>query len=121
MPSSNDQSTYKNSNYIQSKGNNGLAIASLVLGVTSVFGMGPLTGIPAIIIGYKSLKNPVYKELGIAGIVMGGISTGLALMAMLLFILFFLIIAFSVGSAPIEGGIHEEPQPQSSQTRTQQI
>ncbi len=78
---------------------NGLAIASLVLGITSLTGFGALTGIPAIITGFMSLKNPVNKGMGIAGLVMGCISTVLTLLVIFFFFL-VIIIAAASGSTP---------------------
>lgn len=77
---------------------NGLAIASLVLGILSLTGFFIFAGIPAIITGIMSLKKK-QKERGmsIAGIIMGGISTLLSL----LFIIFFVaLIILGVMSEP---------------------
>ena len=87
---------------------NGLAVASLVLGITSLTGFGVLTGIPAIITGFMSLKNPVNKGMGIAGLVMGSISTVLTLFVIFFFIL-FVIIAAATSTAPSQ----EMPTPDS--------
>lgn len=96
---------------------NGLAIASFILGIISLTGFGILTGIPALITGFMSLKNPANKGLGIAGIVMGSISTVITILAVL-FLLFILVIAaFSVPEYyPVEDGYdnhHESSQSQS--------
>ena len=79
------------------KNDNGSAIAALVLGLVSFAGPGPLTGIPAIILGISSLKNPTNRGLGIAGIILGGISTAFALIALLI-IAVFIIIAIAIGN-----------------------
>lgn len=99
---------------------NGLAIASLVLGITSLVGMGPITGIPAIITGYMSLKNPHRKEMGIAGIIMGGISTGLALIAILLFALLFIFILAAASTADTNEVPLQQESTSTSEMRTQQ-
>ena len=78
---------------------NGLAIASLILGVTSLVGMGALTGIAAIITGVMSRKNPHRKEMGLAGIIMGSIATALSFLVLLLFGLLFL---FAVLTADVD-------------------
>ena len=77
---------------------NNLAIASLVLGILSLTGMSILTGIPAIITGVLGLKNPVNKGMSIAGIIMGGISTLLALLLAFFFILLLIFGAFASSS-----------------------
>lgn len=77
---------------VQQEANN-LAIASLVLGILSLFGMGPLTGIPAIITGFLALKNPASKGMAVAGIVMGSISV-----VLILFILFFVVLFIALGA-----------------------
>jgi uncharacterized membrane protein len=77
---------------------NGLAVASLVLGILSLTGASVLAGIPAIITGGMALKNPVSKGMSIAGIVMGVISVVLALLVLLFFIIVFGLAA----SAPFE-------------------
>lgn len=65
---------------------NGLAVASLVLGIFAVTGLGPLTGIPAIITGALGLKNPTNKGLAIAGIIMGVVSIIFLVLIVLLFV-----------------------------------
>ena len=75
---------------------NGLAIASLILGVTSLAGLGALTGVPAIITGFMSLKNPVNKNLGIVGLILGCVSTVFTLIVILFFILLIILAATSV-------------------------
>lgn len=74
---------------------NSLAIVSLVLGVLSLTGFGPLTGIPAIITGVISLKNPTGKAMAIAGIVTGAIAT----IATTLLILLFLVIVIMAAAS----------------------
>ncbi len=74
---------------------NGLAVAAFILGIVSLTGFGALTGIPAIITGFISLKNPVNKGMGIAGLVMGCISTVLTLLAIMFFLFALLIFAVS--------------------------
>lgn len=74
---------------------NNIAIASLVLGILSLLGMGPLTGIPAIITGFMGLKNPVNKGMALAGLIMGGISTAFAVLIFLAVLLFIALGIFS--------------------------
>jgi hypothetical protein len=63
---------------------NGLAIASLVLGILSLTGFLFLTGVPAIITGVMSLKKTQRdRGMSIAGIVMGSIATFLSLLILL--------------------------------------
>jgi uncharacterized membrane protein len=70
---------------------NGLAIASMVLGILSLTGFGFLVGIPAVVLGIISLKNKAnnHRNLGIAGLVMGSIGT----IVSLLFITFIILVA----------------------------
>lgn len=82
---------------------NGLAVASLVLGILSLTGMSILTGIPAIVTGAMALKNPVSKGMSIAGIVMGALSVVFALLVLLFFVLIFglaVSLPFETGPAP---------------------
>lgn len=63
------------------------AITSLVLGIVSLFCMGPLTGIPAIILGVMS-KREIDRSagaLGGTGFAIGGILTGALSVLMTLF------------------------------------
>lgn len=55
---------------------NGLPVASMVLGILSLTGFGPLLGVPAIILGIVGLKkSPHDRGLSWAGIITGAIST----------------------------------------------
>lgn len=94
---------------------NGLAIASLILGIVSLTGFGALTGIPAIITGVMSQKNPVNKGLGVAGLVMGIFSTVVSVLVFL-FVILAILIAIASDTPPTQ----ESPSdysPSSSQTR----
>ena len=82
---------------VEAKKENNLAVAALVLGIVSFAGPGPLTGIPAIILGTLSLKNPINRGLGIAGIILGSLSVVLALL-LILFVLFVILIAATSNS-----------------------
>ncbi|AHB42198.1 hypothetical protein RAAC3_TM7C00001G0340 [Candidatus Saccharibacteria bacterium RAAC3_TM7_1] len=82
---------------VETKKENNLAIAALVLGIVSFAGPGPLTGIPAIILGTLSLKNPTNRGLGIAGIILGSLSVILALL-LILFVLFVILISTTSNS-----------------------
>lgn len=72
---------------------NGLAVASLVLGITSLAGFGALTGIPAIITGVMGMKNPYNKNMAVAGMVMGIISTAVTLLAIVAILLIVFVFA----------------------------
>lgn len=64
---------------------NGLAIASLVLGILSFTGFFLLTGIPAIITGALSLhQGQKERAMSIAGIIMGSIATLMSLVVILI-------------------------------------
>lgn len=79
----------------------GLAIASLVLSV-----VGPITCIPAIICGHLALrrirKEPILRGRGLAlaGLIIGYIVLGLAIVLSIPFLLFFLARAESVQYTP---------------------
>jgi hypothetical protein len=68
---------------------NGLAIASLSLGIISVISLtGFVTGIPAIILGIIALqKKAGEKSMSIIGIITGGFSTVVSILAITTFIL----------------------------------
>lgn len=85
---------------------NGLAVAAFVLGIVSFTGFGALTGIPAIITGYMSLKNPVNKSLGIAGLIMGIVVTAFTLLIVLLFAL-AMILALATSEVPAASTPHD--------------
>ena len=77
---------------------NGLAIASLVLGILSVTGFFILAGIPAIVTGIMSLrKKQQERGMSIAGIIMGSIGTLLSLLFILALIA---IIVLGIMSGP---------------------
>lgn len=60
---------------------NGLAIASMILGIVSLTGPGFILGIPALILGIVGLKkNHGGQGMSIAGIITGGISTVFSLL-----------------------------------------
>jgi hypothetical protein len=68
-----------------------LAIASLVTGALSLTGPGLLLGIPAIILGAISLgKKQTGRNLSIAGIITGAISTFLSLIFIAFMIMLFI-------------------------------
>jgi membrane-bound ClpP family serine protease len=88
-----------------SKGN-GLAIASLILGIISFSGFFLLTGIPAIITGIIALKqNQTERAMSIAGIILGGLATLLSLL-FILFAIFLIVIGTSMDRAPQTDDYH---------------
>ena len=80
---------------------NDLAIASLVLGILSLAGMGPLTGIPAVITGWMSLKNPTSRGMSLAGIITGSISIVLTLLIGIAIFLVLMLGLFAASSVEI--------------------
>lgn len=98
---------------------NNLAIASLVLGILSLLGMGPLTGIPALITGAMALKNPAGKGMAVAGLIMGGISTLFVLLIILIIVIFaiFSLAALSNGYPPTDYQDYEQAEPAPFQQR----
>jgi uncharacterized membrane protein len=99
---------------------NGLAIASLVLGILSVTGASILTGIPAIITGAMALKNPVNKGMGLAGLIMGAISVFFAVIIMIFIVILIFAGAFAASSMEAEDtpGYINTPESDSYQRRT---
>ncbi|MFO0810922.1 MAG: prolyl oligopeptidase family serine peptidase [Gemmataceae bacterium] len=69
-------------------GSNGVATAALILGILSLC-LGPLAGLPAIICGVLGIAAAGRERVGrgpaIAGTVLGGVSFGLTLLAVLAF------------------------------------
>ena len=77
---------------------NGLALGSLICGVLSLICFGPLTAIPAIVLGFMQLSkiksDPVHyggKGMAIAGMALGGVS----LLLLILYIVFVIIMAIA--------------------------
>ncbi|MBC7512708.1 DUF4190 domain-containing protein [Candidatus Saccharibacteria bacterium] len=89
---------------------NDLAIASLILGIFSLSGMGPLTGIPAVITGWMGMKNPHNKGMAVAGFITGIISIVLSILVVLFFIL---LIALGAYAAP---AINSDQSPDSHES-----
>ncbi len=87
-----------------------LAIISMVLGVTSLMGPGLLLGLPAIVLAIIALRrNAGGKNLSIAGLVTGAISTILSL----LFIAFVIFLIQWSGDHPEEFYEYEQQQEQT--------
>lgn len=104
---------------VTSSEGNGLAIASLVLGVVSFSGFFLVTGIPAIITGFMALKrNQKERAMSIAGIILGSIATLLSLLFILLFIV-LLVIGTSMNGVPqIDGQFFNDGNMPVDSTRT---
>lgn len=79
---------------------NGLAVASLVLGILSMTGFSIFTGIPAIVTGAIGLKNPVNKGMSLAGLIMGAISVVITVLVLSFIVLLILAGALSSSSNP---------------------
>lgn len=88
---------------------NNLAIASLVLGVLAILGLGPITGIPALITGFMALKNPEGRGMAIAGLVMGGISLVLGLLIILFVVIIFGLAIMSADN--LNSGSYQMEEP----------
>jgi hypothetical protein len=85
---------------------NGMAIASLVLGVTSILMCWCATGIPAIITGHMAMAQirrtgEDGQGLAIAGLVLGYVTTVIALLGVVFYLLFFVLV---IGGAAVSGG-----------------
>ncbi len=71
---------------------NSLAVVSLALGIGSFFGFGLLLGIPAIVTGLLSLNRTANdRSMSVAGIILGGISTFLSLLFIMIVMLFIAV------------------------------
>lgn len=88
---------------------NQLAVVSFGLGIASFCGFGALAGIPAIVTGHISLKQPSNKGFGIAGLVMGYISTVLSLIVVIMLFFFLLLVAFLSSVPEVEYSQGDEP------------
>jgi len=77
---------------------NGLAIASLVLGIASIVCLGCVAGIPAIICGHLALKQIAARGEGGAGMAKAGLIIGYIITV--LFILIAILAALGMGSLP---------------------
>jgi MFS family permease len=101
------------------KDGNGLAIASLVLGVVSFSGFFIFTGIPAIITGIMSLRRgQKERAMSIAGIVLGSIATLLSLLFVLV-VLVIIILGANMSDIPqIDGQYYNDRSVPLESTRT---
>ncbi len=97
---------------------NGLGIASLVLGILSITMFSIFTGIPAIVTGVMGLKQPESKGMSIAGIVMGGFSVLVALLALVFFIFIFVLAANQSSYDSMPDSYYDEPYSSGYQQRT---
>ncbi len=83
----------------------GYAITAFVLGILSFVTCGPCAGIPAFIIGMvelRSIKNRTSSVEGrpfaLAGAILGGISSALAILIIMFYFVFILIAILAHGS-----------------------
>jgi peptidyl-prolyl cis-trans isomerase B (cyclophilin B) len=91
----------------QPAGANGLAVASLVLGILSICA-GCLTGIPAIILGHFALSQ--IRQTGAGGAGMAKWGLGLGYVTTILALLFMVLYAL-FGAALLTAGGGGEGQP----------
>jgi O-antigen/teichoic acid export membrane protein len=89
----------------QSLSPSGYAITAFVLGILSFITCGPCAGIPAFIIGMVELRNIKNRTstvegrpFAMAGAILGGISSALAILIILFYIVFILITVLAHGS-----------------------
>lgn len=92
----------------------GKAVTALVLGIVSIFCFGPLTGIPAIILGALSQRDIKRSAgtLGGSGFAIGGIVTG-ALSTAISAIWFIFVIVSAVSASRAAKSIPTTPYPPS--------
>lgn len=103
---------------------NGLAVASMVLGIVSLTGFGLLTGIPALILGLIALRRKVGERgMALAGVITGGVATLLSLLFFGVMILFIIIGAMSADNSSNQpyypgdnGSSHSQPFTDSTNT-----
>jgi len=93
----------------QSAAPSGYAIAAFVLGILSFVTCGPCAGLPAFIIGMIELRqikdrtSPAEgKGFALAGTIMGGISTALAILVILFYIGIVLLAILAHGAFGLE-------------------
>lgn len=82
------------------------AVASLVLGILSLFCLGPITGIPAIICGHISRRKIrrsggalTGSRMALAGLIMGYLTTILVVLGLLSFVAFSEVIRAQLSGA----------------------
>ena len=87
----------------------GYAIAAFVLGILSFITCGPCAGIPAFVLGMVELRHikerasPVEgRPFALAGAILGGISSALAILMILLYIVVILFALLAHGSFGLE-------------------
>ncbi len=93
---------------------NDLAIASLVLGILSLTGMGALTGIPAVITGWMGMKNPHNKGMALAGFITGIISIVGTILIVLFFVFLMLLGVFAAAASETSNSVDAQEPADSS-------
>jgi hypothetical protein len=88
----------------QSATPSGYAIAAFVLGILSFVTCGPCAGLPAFILGLVELRNirdkasPIEgKAFALAGTILGGISTALAMLVIMFYVGIIVIFVLAQG------------------------
>lgn len=98
---------------------NNLAIASLVLGILSILGTGPIAGIPAIITGIMALKQPGSRSMALTGLILGSIATAFVVIIGFIVLLFLLFGLFAASNFH-DSNMHFENMEPSVQSPFQQ-
>lgn len=100
---------------------NGLAVASMILGILAIlsgwFFMGLIFGIVAIVLGILGLKKPGGKGMSITGIITGGIG---ALSSLIFIAIFFIALAVG-GAAASETNVIREAVERANESEQSQI
>jgi hypothetical protein len=85
---------------------NGLAIASLVCGIAQIVGLGPLVGIPAIILGHVARGRIRQTGEQGAGMALAGLILGyVGLVLTVLFVVLLIAVSTSVQTGGSGGGV----------------
>ena len=87
---------------------NNLAIASLVLGILSILGTGPLAGIPAIITGIMALKQPAGRSMALTGLILGSIATAFVVIIGFILLLFVVLGLFAASTFHDSPMMHQD-------------
>ncbi len=83
---------------------NGLAVASMVLGILSFMSCGPIFSVPAVVLGHAALARIRRGEMprdsrgfAMAGVILGWCNIAFILLGMLIFLVFVLLAAGGAG------------------------
>lgn len=98
---------YRPADGTEQAGDHPIAITSMILGVVSLTMLGPISGIPAVILGIIGLSKSPKKGLSIAGIVTGGISIIITFVAIALLFMLILMAPTEIDYQQMPVNLHD--------------